>query len=72
MGGGMILKPNEICKFKEKCPYLKIGDTKCVGVVKGRGNNFECTLIEDTGEFKVWGESYTRLFFKDNRVKKGN
>ena len=48
----MLLKPKEICKWKNKCPYVGMGKNKCFGVRGDREEIFNCHMVEENGKFK--------------------
>ncbi len=43
------LAPNEVCPFKDKCPY-NYQDT-CMGGDSTRNNSFHCNLVSPSGVF---------------------
>lgn len=49
----MILKPNQVCPFKDRCKYHGKSSSVlfCQGTNPNRKNEFSCSYVDDKGQF---------------------
>jgi hypothetical protein len=49
----LILKPGEVCQYKDKCPYVKGSYyDSCYGIESSRDKKFVCKLIDSDGNIE--------------------
>lgn len=47
----MILKPNQVCPYRNSCKYNGKFGMICQGSNPDRKNEFKCDYVNDSGEF---------------------
>ena len=49
----LILKPREVCPYKDKCPHVKSSYyNNCYGTESNRDKKFVCKLVDKNGNIR--------------------